>query len=193
MQQVAPTDQGPGSWAYVALGSNLGDPAAQLRRAAARLRELGTVMARSSLFATAPVGGPGGQGEYLNAVVALAVPGADPHQLLDGLLAIEREMGRVRGERWGPRSIDLDLLALGAVVVAGGEGVLQLPHPRLTERAFVLVPLCEIGSRRNETSRAWRHPVTGRDACTTLMTLAGTAQAVSGSSTPGVRRTDLRW
>lgn len=197
----------PGSWAYVALGSNLYDPATQLRTAAAKLAGLGTVglgavMARSSLYATAPVGGPAGQGDYLNAVIALEVAGARPQELLRQLLSIEEEMGRVRSERWGPRLIDLDLVALGDAVVsastvtapggldaAGPE--LLLPHPRLAERAFVLVPLCEIGSLRNHKGNAWAHPVTGLNACSMLAALAGGSQHASGAL--GVRRTDLRW
>ena len=160
----------------MALGANLGDPHAQLRRAVERLAALGTVAARSAIYETAPVGGPLGQPPYLNAVLELRPrPELDePRRLMTALLAIERELGRVRAERWGPRVIDLDLLDLGGLVVAL-EGV-SLPHPRLHERAFVLAPLCEVAP-------AWRHPLLGEDACALLDRLPRS----------GVRRTDLAW
>jgi len=160
-------------------------------------------MARSSLYATAPVGGPAGQADYLNAVIALDLPGAEPHRLLQGLLTTEAEMGRVRGARWGPRLIDLDLLALGAVRAGAADAPspeepgqerheLLVPHPRLADRAFVLVPLCEIGSIRNERGRAWVHPVTGLDACSMLAALSG-SRRLAAPDDRRVIRTDLRW
>lgn len=175
-----------------------------LRAAAARLAALGEVAARSSIYATAPVGGPAGQADYLNAVLALDLPGAEAPSLMRSLLAIESVLGRVRRERWGPRLIDLDLLALGAVVFDGpasatadGPGrddTLVLPHPRLAERAFVLVPLCEIGRTRNEKGSAWVHPVTGHGACAMLAALAtGGAGSRQSAHDLGVHRTDLRW
>jgi 2-amino-4-hydroxy-6-hydroxymethyldihydropteridine diphosphokinase len=175
-----------------------------LRAAAARLAQLGTVTARSSLYSTAPLGGPAGQADYLNAVIALDLPDGDARELLRALLAIERDLGRVRNERWGPRIIDLDLLAVGDRVVGRQEGPdpggpgngadLVLPHPRIAERAFVLAPLCEIARRRNETGRAWVHPLTGLDACGMLAALAtGVTRPPSLSDDLGVRRTDLRW
>jgi len=161
-------------------------------------------VARSSLYATLPVGGPAGQAEYLNAVVALDVHGTDPHQLLLRLLSIERDLGRVRSERWGPRLIDLDLLAVGDAVVdtathpadapsAATVVALSLPHPHLAERGFVLVPLCEIASRRNEMVQPWVHPLTGLTACAMLERLAAEAGAQQPARDLGVRRTDLRW
>ena len=211
---AAPSQQAAGRWheerssrAYIGLGSNLGDPVAQLRAALTHLAGRWTIVARSSVYATAPVGGPSGQREYLNAVVAVSAPGADPHQLLLRLLNIEHDMGRTRGERWGPRLIDLDLLALGDVVVGGWHsaadahgadhgpqaGELVLPHPRLAERAFVLVPLCEIAALRNESAPPWLHPVTGLDACAMLAALAGSQAESDVAAALGVRRTDLRW
>jgi len=131
--------------AYVGLGSNLGDRAATLRAALERIDELpGTrVEQASSLYETAPVGGPAGQGPYFNAAARIATR-LTPEALLDGLLAIERSLGRTRGaERDAPRTIDLDLLLHGDAVVRRGES-LVVPHPRLAERAFVLAPLAEI-------------------------------------------------
>lgn len=127
------------SLAIVALGSNLGDRAATLRSALAELEQLGAVIARSRLYETAPVGPP--QPQYLNAVVLLET-GRPPAELLADLLAIEKRLGRERRERWGPRVIDLDLIALDDRVVS--EDGLTLPHPEAHRRAFVLVPLSEV-------------------------------------------------
>jgi 2-amino-4-hydroxy-6-hydroxymethyldihydropteridine diphosphokinase len=127
--------------AVVGFGANLGDRPATMRAA---LRELGLVArvdATSHLYATAPVGGPA-QPEYLNAAALVAWEGT-PAALLDALLAIEAGLGRVRGgERFGPRTIDLDVLWIdGVALEAPG---ITVPHPRLTERAFALVPLLEV-------------------------------------------------
>lgn len=197
----------------------MGDPATMLRGAAARLTELGRVAARSSLYSTAPVGGPAGQADYLNAVIALDLPGVEARALLRSLLAIERDLGRVRTERWGPRLIDLDLLAVGDLVVGsqgdsscpGGSTVvgrgpadsthvipgvgddLVLPHPRLPERAFVLAPLCEIGRIGNEQGRPWVHPMTGLSACAMLAALAANRTATNRTAafrTPRRHTTD---
>ncbi len=129
--------------AYVALGANLDDPAAQIDAALAALAALPDtrLVARSRLYRT-PAWGPVVQPDYLNAVAELATDLA-PRALLDALLAIERALGRDRrGERYGPRRIDLDLLVHGDARI--DEPGLALPHPRLAERAFVLVPLAEI-------------------------------------------------
>jgi 2-amino-4-hydroxy-6-hydroxymethyldihydropteridine diphosphokinase len=127
--------------AYVGLGSNLGDRLATLDAAVRALDadELSHVMAVSRVYETAPVGGPE-QGPYLNAVAVLETD-RDPHQLLDLLLVTEASLGRVRAERWGPRTADLDLLLYDGPPVASPE--LTVPHPRARERAFVLVPLCD--------------------------------------------------
>ncbi len=165
-----------GDVAWIALGSNLDDPPARLRAAARSLNELGARAARSSMYRTAPVGGPPGQAPYLNAVVGLRprAPWRGPRLLLAALLELERDAGRVRAERWGPRTLDLDLLAFGDARV--GERGLQLPHPRMMERAFVLAPLCE-------AAPAWRHPVSGVSAC----------EALAALGTGGVERTGLAW
>ena len=136
-----------GRKAFVALGSNLGDRAAWLvagREDLAGLhqtRELGA----SAIYETAPVG-PVDQGAYLNAVVVLETE-LPPRVLLGHMLAIEASHGRTRDpqtERFGPRTLDLDLLLYGDECV--DEPGLEVPHPRLHERAFVLEPLCEVGS-----------------------------------------------
>ncbi len=129
--------------AYVGVGANLGEPAANVGRALDLLAELGTVAARSSLYRTKPWGKED-QPWFVNAV-ALLETALEPAALLERLRALERRLGRVPGERWGPRIIDLDLLAYDDM--EAGDETLRLPHPHLSERAFVLVPLAEIDER----------------------------------------------
>lgn len=124
----------------VALGSNLGDRLANLQEGVAGLRLLGVVIKISSVYQTAPVGGPE-QGAFLNAVVILETD-LSPPQLLAAVLDIEKAAGRVRLEHWGPRTLDVDLVAW-----AGGrfdDPDLEVPHPRAHQRAFVLCPLAEV-------------------------------------------------
>jgi 2-amino-4-hydroxy-6-hydroxymethyldihydropteridine diphosphokinase len=130
--------------AFVALGANLGDPATTLVAAVQALKELPdtALLCASSHYRTAPIG-LAGQPDFINSVVALA-SGLDPHTLLQALHAIEDRFGRLRRERNGPRSLDLDLLLYDDLIVATPE--LTLPHPRLHLRAFVLVPLAEIAA-----------------------------------------------
>ncbi len=130
--------------AVVALGANLGDPERALPRAAGRLARLGEPLAASTLFASAAVGGPPGQPPFRNAVLVLrpAFPWREPRRLLAALLAQELAAGRVRGERWGPRTLDLDLISFGSERLEGAD--LELPHPRATERPFVLAPLAQV-------------------------------------------------
>jgi 2-amino-4-hydroxy-6-hydroxymethyldihydropteridine diphosphokinase len=126
--------------AHLGLGSNLGDRMASLRRALELLRDRGVTPVRSSrVYETDPVGPP--QPDYLNAVVEVELSGT-ARDLLEACRSVEEEMGRVRGERWGPRSIDLDVLTFGDQRV--DEPDLVIPHPRMHERAFVLVPLLEL-------------------------------------------------
>ena len=126
--------------AYIGLGANLGDRAETLRGAVRRLGALGRIVAVSSLYETEPVGFRE-QPSFLNAVLALESDLA-PSELLDALLAIERELGRIRTFRNAPRTLDLDILLYdGLVLDAPG---LTVPHPRLHERGFVLAPLAEI-------------------------------------------------
>ena len=129
--------------AYVALGSNLGDPRRQLLDAMDALSNLPDtrLLQRSRLYRTPPWGMLE-QPPFLNAAVRLDT-GLAAGELLDALLAIERAAGRTReGERWGPRTLDLDLLHMEGVRMADAR--LTLPHPRIAERAFVLLPLADL-------------------------------------------------
>ena len=128
------------SVAYVALGSNLGDRLATLRRAVERLGEIGRVEAAASVWDTEPVGYVD-QPRYLDAVVRLRTT-LGPEEMLARLLAIEHDLGRVRSFPNAPRTLDLDLLLHGDAVRS--TTFLTLPHPRLHLRAFVLEPLAEI-------------------------------------------------
>ena len=144
--------------AAIALGSNLasefGDREANLREAIRRVGELGRVVAVSSFYDTEPVGVTGEQPRFLNGALLLET-GLEPQELMRGLLAVERAMGRVRvlGELKGPRVIDLDLLLFGDAVMTTAE--LCLPHPAMQERWFVMAPLAEIAAEM-------RHPVLGQ-------------------------------
>ncbi len=126
--------------ARIGVGSNLGDPRANVERAFVRLTELGAVTARSRLFRTRPWGVLD-QPPFVNAVAVVETSLA-PRALLDALKRIERELGRTAGQRWGPRAIDLDILAYDDLELS--ESDLTIPHPRLGERAFALVPLAEV-------------------------------------------------
>jgi 2-amino-4-hydroxy-6-hydroxymethyldihydropteridine diphosphokinase len=126
--------------AHIGLGANLGDPIATLRRAHDELRALGRVVAVSSLYRT-PAWGVTEQPPFVNAALALETELA-PHALLAALKALESELGRIASFRWGPRAIDLDILTYGAEQITAPD--LTIPHARLTERAFVLVPLAEV-------------------------------------------------
>jgi 2-amino-4-hydroxy-6-hydroxymethyldihydropteridine diphosphokinase len=137
---------------FIGVGSNLGDREFLIRKAIESLRDLPhTVVARvSSLYDTAPVGVED-QPAYLNAVVWLETS-LLPRELLWQLLLIEKRMGRVRTQRWGPRPIDLDLLFYGREII--DEPDLTVPHPEAHRRAFVLIPLAEIAPE-------FIHPGTG--------------------------------
>ena len=131
-----------GTLAYLGLGTNLGDREGHLRAALKELAGLPTmeIGAVSSIYETAPVGLTD-QPDFLNLVVSVRTA-LSPRELMDALLNIENKMGRVRTVRWGPRVIDLDLLLFGDVRVEVPG--LSVPHPRLRERSFVLMPLAEI-------------------------------------------------
>lgn len=129
--------------AYVALGSNLGDSRQHLLDAIEALAALPqtAVTARSRIYRTPPWGVTD-QPDFLNAVVALETA-LEPHDLLDALLAIERAAGRQRnGERWGPRTLDLDVLHVAGRAI--NDERLTLPHPHIADRAFVLLPLHDV-------------------------------------------------
>jgi 2-amino-4-hydroxy-6-hydroxymethyldihydropteridine diphosphokinase len=127
---------------FIALGSNLGDRALNLSEARAQIAALPdtTLEAESRVDDTAPLGGPG-QGRYFNQMVLIHT-GLSPRALLDGLLAIEAGLGRVRGERWAPRIIDLDIVRFGDRVV--NEPGLTIPHPELPNRDFWQRELAEL-------------------------------------------------
>jgi 2-amino-4-hydroxy-6-hydroxymethyldihydropteridine diphosphokinase len=126
--------------AVISLGANIGNPKEQITLAIAMLREATDVLAVSTLHETQPVGGPD-QPNYLNAICITEsdLPAAD---LLSVLHGIEKTLGRERLERWGPRTIDLDLIQYGSILSSAQE--LELPHPRAHERRFVLEPWIEI-------------------------------------------------
>lgn len=127
--------------AFLGLGSNLGQRHRHLADAVAALRRLDRVVAVSPVYETAPEGGPAGQGPYLNAVVELDTD-RSPRQLLELCHRLEESAGRVRWERWGPRTLDVDVLLVGELQV--DEPDLQVPHPRMWERRFVLAPLADL-------------------------------------------------
>jgi 2-amino-4-hydroxy-6-hydroxymethyldihydropteridine diphosphokinase len=131
------------SLAFIGLGSNLGDRRAMLDGAISALkREPGVIVRNvSSFLETEPVGGPRGQGTYLNAAAALETT-LGPFELLHVLAEIEDRFGRLRTIRWGERTLDLDLLLFDDQIIDTPE--LTVPHPRLTSRGFVLEPLAEI-------------------------------------------------
>ncbi len=128
--------------AWIGLGGNIGDSRDEIERAFTELGELpaSELQGRSCLYRTKPWG-PVPQADFVNAVAALETALA-PEALLDELQAIELHHGRKHGERWGPRTLDLDLLLYGNETIATPR--LRVPHPRLAERAFVLAPLAEL-------------------------------------------------
>lgn len=155
----------------IALGSNLGDSRATLEAALKNLDQTPgiTVKTYSSWYKTAPIGPP--QPAYLNGCAILEVQ-LSPLELLETVLEIERKFGRVRRERWGPRTLDIDILLFADLILSTPE--LEIPHPRMNERAFVLVPLAEIAPD-------WIEPVS-RDAI---------GQLVAKVDCSGVRRLDV--
>jgi 2-amino-4-hydroxy-6-hydroxymethyldihydropteridine diphosphokinase len=126
--------------AFLGLGSNLGDRVRYLRDAVATLEEVGLV-AVSPVYETDPVGGPPGQDSYLNLVVELRTD-RSPHELLGVCHRLETAAERVRDQRWGPRTLDVDVLWIDGVSV--DEPDLVVPHPRMWERRFVVAPLHDL-------------------------------------------------
>lgn len=133
------------SQAVIALGSNLGDSLAILEGAIQAIASTGgiTMDARSSWYQTPPIGPV--QPDYLNGCVLITVK-LTPQELLEKLLAIEQQFGRVRSLPWGPRTLDLDIILFGDLIL--DTPGLKIPHPRMSERAFVLIPLAEIAPDR---------------------------------------------
>lgn len=143
---------------YIGIGSNLGDRENFLYAAVDALRRIDTVAVRrcSSIYESAPVGPP--QPHFLNAVVEIDCK-LEPLRLLSLLKQVERDLGRQRRKKWGPREIDLDILLWEGQVIA--EATLQVPHLELHKRRFALEPLCELAPDV-------RHPVTGERMCDLL-------------------------
>lgn len=171
---------------FVALGSNLGDREAVLAAALGRLADLaaGRTVRSSHIYETLPWG-IADQPPFLNSVASFETC-LDPPALLAALQGIERDAGRTGGLRWGPRVLDLDILDMEGI---RRESDPILPHPRIAERAFVLVPLCEIAP-------GWVHPLTGRSAAGMLQDLdpdpgevrvAGRAPVLEGNGEHGPR------
>jgi 2-amino-4-hydroxy-6-hydroxymethyldihydropteridine diphosphokinase len=158
--------------AFIGLGSNLGDREANIRQALQFLEQLPetTIVRGSSLYDTEPVGVPD-QPNFLNGVVQIETHLA-PRQLLWNLMLIERRLGRVRTQQWGPRVIDLDLLLYGEEVV--DEDDLQVPHPHMTQRSFVMVPMVEIDP-------LLVHPVTNQTMLSILQRLGADPLVKHGS------------
>lgn len=152
---------------YLSLGSNLGDRAAQIERALARLTEEGVrITRRSSFYETEPVEFHE-QDWFLN-LAAEAETQLTPQQLLQAILRIEKELGRERIVRAGPRTVDIDIVIYGDNIVVNDKE-LEIPHPRMAGRRFVLIPMVEIAP-------ALRHPMTGRTMAEMLAAAADESQ-----------------
>ena len=139
--------------AFLGLGSNVGDRWRHLREAVASLEG---VVAVSPVYETEHVGGPPGQGPYLNCVVELDTA-RTPRELLAVAHRLEAAAGRVRAERWGPRTLDVDVLLVGDLAV--DEPDLVVPHPRMWERRFVVAPLADLAPER--VPAGWEERVEG--------------------------------
>lgn len=172
MSHLSQTDGDRTLWvpAAIALGSNLGDSRQILSAAIETIDRAAhiDVLARSHFYKTAAVGPP--QPDYINACITIKTD-LSPRQLLRHLLATEKQFGRVRKERWGPRSLDLDLLLYDSYIT--DTSGLTIPHPRLHERSFVLIPLTDIASQ-------WQHPIfhTTIEQCLTKLSAQGSDCAV---------------
>jgi 2-amino-4-hydroxy-6-hydroxymethyldihydropteridine diphosphokinase len=157
---------------FLGLGGNLGDPVGQLRRARCELIGRGILLPpvqTSSLYRTPPWGDVPGQPWFFNAVLA-GNCALSPGLLLDAVRAVEDELGRRRtASRWGPRRIDIDILLYDRSIIT--QPTLEIPHPRLRERAFVLVPLLEIAPNLHD-------PVTKQPYSDFLAELNEEAQAI---------------
>ena len=143
----------PVARAYIALGSNLGDRLGYLQLGVDALALVPgvIVLAVSRVYETAPVGGPP-QDAYLNAVVAIET-NLDPHELLHRCQQIEERAARERVERWGPRTLDVDVLVMDGVSIETDD--LTIPHPRMWERGFVLAPLRDVAPDLVDADTTW--------------------------------------
>ena len=149
---------------FFGLGSNLGDRLQNLRNALIKLSTLGKIEGVSNVYQTSPWGGVP-QPDYLNACAKLQTPLLSPLQLLKTVKSFEAELGRVPSVRWGERLIDIDILLIDDMVYYSPE--LDIPHVRIPERLFVLVPLNDI------VSEDWRHPVNGKSISEMIADLHG--------------------
>ncbi len=165
--------------AAIGIGSNLDDPPAKIRGAIAALEEAGRVVACSRFYVTQPWG-KRDQPEFCNAV-ALVETQLGPRELLHTLKDLERRLGRVPSARWGPRAVDLDILYYGDERVE--EPDLQIPHPRLFERAFALVPLAEVDPRYAAAAEGLP-----REERETVALMSDDQEQASGVTTPLVDR-----
>jgi 2-amino-4-hydroxy-6-hydroxymethyldihydropteridine diphosphokinase len=155
--------------AYLGIGSNLGDRWAYLRFAVAGLAELDAGAVVSPVYESAPVGGPRGQGPYLNCVVRIDTS-LEPRELLGVAQRLENDADRVRREHWGPRTLDVDILLYEGF--SSDDSDLVVPHPRMFERAFVLAPLEDLDVSRVPAD--WRsHVVADRDRLRRVGALLG--------------------
>jgi len=153
--------------AFIAFGGNLGDVEATFQSARSYIEQLShtSVMQSSLLYRTPPLG-PAGQPDYYNAVIAIASALA-PLALLDALQEIEAKHQRVRAEHWGPRTLDLDIIAIGNQNIASDR--LNIPHLEMQHRQFVLQPLCDIATN-------WQHPLLNKNASQLLQALLETGE-----------------
>jgi len=158
--------------ACIGLGSNMGEREANIRQALEQIEKMPetAILIGSSLYDTEPVG-VADQPNFLNGVVMVQTE-LPPRQLLWNLMLIERRLGRVRTQRWGPRTIDLDLLLYGDLVI--DEPDLQVPHPLMAQRSFVMVPLVEVDP-------LLLHPITGQTMLSILQRLGAEPLVKHGS------------